>query len=140
MIPRQMSEIVRNQNPLVFPETAIVQQACRSMRERRVGAVLVTGASGELVGIFTGRDAVCRVLAEGLNPTLTTLADVMTRGPDVMPPRNTAIDALRMMQDGGYRHVPVVEGNKIVGIVSRGDFRGLEQARLDEETGLWERV
>ncbi len=140
MIPRQMSEIVRDQNPLTLPEATTVQQACCSMRDRRVGAVLVTGASGELVGIFTGRDAVCRVLAEGLNPGLTTLANAMTRQPDVMAPGKTAIDALRMMQDGGYRHVPVVEGRKIVGIVSRGDFRGLEQARLDEETGLWERV
>ena len=140
MIPRQMSDIVRNQNPLSFPESASVQQACRAMRDRRVGAVLVTGASGELVGIFTGRDAVCRVVGEGLNPTLTTLAEVMTREPDRMPPGKTAIDALRMMRDGGYRHLPVVDGDKIVGIVSSGDFRGLEQARLDEETGLWERI
>ena len=140
MLPRQMSEIVRNQNPLVLPEAAIVQQACRAMRDRAVGAVLVSSASGELVGIFTGRDAVTRVVAEGLNPALTTLAEVMTRKPDAMPPGKSAIDALRMMQDGGYRHVPVVDGRKIVGIVSRGDFRGLEQARLDEETGLWERV
>jgi CBS domain-containing protein len=140
MIPRQMSEIVRNQNPLIFSEAVTVQQACRSMRDRRVGAALVTDALGELVGIFTGRDAVCRVLAEGLNPTLTALADVMTRDPDVMPPRKNAVEALRMMQDGGYRHVPVVDGKKIIGIVSHGDFRGLEQARLDEETGLWERV
>ena len=140
MIPRQMSDIVRKQNPLTLPESASVQQACRAMRDRRVGAVLVTGASGELVGIFTGRDAVCRALAEGVNPALTTLASVMTRKPDTMPPGKTAIDALRMMRDGGYRHVPVVDGTKIVGIVSSGDFRGLEQARLDEETGLWEHI
>jgi predicted transcriptional regulator len=44
------------------------------------------------------------------------------------------------MQDGGYRHLPVVDNGRVVGIVSRGDFRGLEQARLDEETGLWECV
>jgi CBS domain-containing protein len=140
MVPRQMSDIVHNQNPLVLPHSATVQQACRAMRDRRVGAVLVSNESGNLVGIFTGRDAVCRPLAEGQNPTLTTLAEVMTREPDTIPPGKSAIDALRMMQDGGYRHVPVVDGNKIVGIVSRGDFRGLEQARVDEETGLWERV
>lgn len=137
---REMSEIVRNQKPLTLPETATVQQACRCMRDRRVGAVLVTGVSGELVGIFTGRDAVCRVLAEGLSAGFTTLGNAMTRKPDVIPPGKTAIDALRLMRDGGYRHLPVVEGVKIVGIVSHGDFRGLEQARMDEETGLWERV
>jgi CBS domain-containing protein len=140
MVPRQMSDIVRNQNPLTLPESASVQQACQAMRDRSVGAVLVTGTSGELVGIFTGRDAVCRALAEGLNPGLTTLATVMTRRPDTMPPGKTAIDALRLMRDGGYRHLPVVDGVKIVGIVSSGDFRGLERARLDEETGLWEHI
>jgi CBS domain-containing protein len=64
----------------------------------------------------------------------------MTSNPDTMTPGKTAIEALRMMQDGGYRHVPVVDGGTLVGVVSHGDFRGLEHARLDEETGLWERI
>jgi CBS domain-containing protein len=110
------------------------------MRDRQVGAVLVIVGERELVGIFTGRDAVCRVLAEGKDPAVTTLGEVMTRNPDSMPPSNTAIDALRLMQDRGFRHVPVVEKNKVLGVVSRGDFRGLEQDRLDEETALWEQI
>jgi CBS domain-containing protein len=57
-----------------------------------------------------------------------------------MPPTNSAIDALRLMQDGGFRHVPVIADNKVVGVVSHGDFRGLERARLDEETDIWERI
>ena len=57
-----------------------------------------------------------------------------------MAPGSTAIEALRLMRDGGYRHLPVVEGERIVGVVSRGDFRGLERDRLDEETGIWERI
>ncbi|HWA81648.1 MAG TPA: CBS domain-containing protein [Acetobacteraceae bacterium] len=57
-----------------------------------------------------------------------------------MPPGSTAIDALRLMQDGGFRHMPVVADGVVVGIVSRGDFRGLELDRLDEETGIWERI
>jgi len=44
------------------------------------------------------------------------------------------------MHDGGFRHVPVVEQDVVIGVVSRGDFRGLEHDRLDEETGLWERI
>jgi CBS domain-containing protein len=110
------------------------------MRERRVGAVLVTEGDRRLVGIFTGRDAVGRVLAEGKNAARTSIEQVMTREPDTMPPGKSAIDALRLMQDGGYRHIPVVDGGRVVGVISRGDFRGLEQARLDEETGLWERI
>jgi len=110
------------------------------MRERSVGAVLVTEGDDHLVGIFTGRDAVCRVLAEGRSADRTQIADVLTQDPDTMGPDKSAIEALHLMQDGGYRHVPVTDRGLVVGIVSRGDFRGLEQARLDEETGLWERI
>jgi CBS domain-containing protein len=140
MTNRQMSDIVKNQNPLTLPASTTVQRACERMRDRRVGAVLVTDDARHLLGIFTGRDAICRMLAAGKSPATTTLAEVMTQDPDAMAPGKTAIEALRMMQDGGYRHVPVVDGDIVVGVVSRGDFRGLEHARLDEETGLWERI
>jgi CBS domain-containing protein len=137
---RRMSEIVRHRTPVTLPASASVKEACRAMRDRRVGAVLVTEGDGKLLGIFTGRDAVCRVLAEAKDPAKTPLSEVMTCDPDCMPPDEHAVDALRMMGDAGYRHMPVVARGKVVGIVSRGDFRGLEQARLDEETGYWERV
>ena len=110
------------------------------MAERRVGAVLVTEGGNRLVGIFTGRDAVCRVLAEGKSAARTHLAEVMTADPVTMPPGKTAIEALRMMQDCGFRHIPVIENGGVVGIVSRGDFRGMEQARLDDETRMFERL
>ena len=109
------------------------------MHARKVGAVLVTNPNGELVGIFTARDAV-RLLAEGKNPSSTHLQQVMTQEPHCLPPRHKAIDALRLMRDGGFRHVPVVHEGLAIGIVSSGDFRGLEQDRLDEEIGIWERI
>lgn len=136
---REMAEIIRNQKPLTLPPSATVQEACRHMHERRIGAVLITDPGYALIGIFTGRDAV-RVLAEGKDPAATVLEGVMTRNPESMPPRCTAIEVLRLMRDGGFRHVPVVDGGRVAGIVSRGDFRGLEQDRLDEETGIWERM
>jgi CBS domain-containing protein len=110
------------------------------MRDRRVGAVLVTEGDRRLVGIFTGRDAVHRVLAEGKSAARTKLAEVMTRDPSTMPPGKAAIEALRLMEDGRYRHLPIVDKGKAVGIVSRFDFSGMELDRLDEETGLWERI
>ena len=82
----------------------------------------------------------CRVLAEGRDPVNTDLRAVMTPEPDTMLPGQSAIDALRQMEGCGYRHIPVVEGGKVVGIVSRGDFKGVEIDRIDEDTGLWERI
>ena len=137
---RKMSDIVRNQNPVTLQPSATVREACRCMRDRRVGAVLVTEGDQRLLGIFTARDAVHRVLADGKSAGRTKLAAVMTRDPDTMPPGKTAIEALRLMEDGRYRHVPIVDGGKVVGIVSRFDFSGTELDRLDEETGLWERI
>jgi CBS domain-containing protein len=140
MHQRHLLDIVHNRRPLVLSPSTTVQEACKSMHERRVGAVLVADSKHHLVGIFTGRDAVGRVVAAGRDPAKTRLADVMTPKPDVMSPGSTAMDALRRMTDGGFRHLPVVDGDKLIGIVSRGDFRAMEEARLDEETGLWERL
>jgi len=138
MTNRSLGDIVRRRAPAMLPTAATVQEACRLMRDCRVGAILVTESDGQLAGLFSGRDAVCRVTAEALDPKTTPLGAVMTVRPDTIGPAAHAIDALRMMQDGGYHHMPIVEGRRIVGIVSHGDFSGLERARLDEETGFWE--
>jgi CBS domain-containing protein len=135
---RCMGDIVRR-TPIVLPPTATVQRACQEMHDHRVGAILVTDEHQRLLGIFTGRDVV-RLLSEGRNPAHTHLDAVMTRGPAHLPPGHHAIDALRLMQDGGFRHVPVVDAGRVVGIVSHGDFRHFEHARLDEESDIWERI
>lgn len=137
---RRLSDIVLNQEPLMLPKSATVKEACHQMREHRAGSILVTDEHGHLQGIFTGRDAVYRVLAVGKNAGTTKLGDVMTASPETMNPDKTAIDALRLMWDGGFRHVPVVKAGKIIGVVSRGDFKGAEHDRLDEERGLWEHM
>ncbi len=123
-----------------MPPTATVLDAARQMRRRNVGAVLVAEGGNRLIGIFTGRDAVSRVLAEGKSAADTVLAEVMTAAPECLSSGHSAIDAFRLMQDARCRHLPVVNDGIVIGIVSRGDFRGLEQDRLDEETGLWEQI
>jgi CBS domain-containing protein len=140
MTDRPMQEIIVRRSPVTLPPGATVQAACTEMRNRRIGAVLVTDPEGRLLGIFTGRDAICRMLAEGRDPRSTRLEEVMTRGPETLGPRVKAIEALRLMRDGGFRHTPVVEGDRLLGIVSRGDFRGQEHARIEEESHLWERI
>jgi len=140
MAERHMLDIVHHQNPVTLRANKSVKEACSVMRERSIGAILVVEGKGHLIGIFTGRDAVCRVVAEGLNPATTRLQEVMTPTPISMKPGSTANDALHLMRDGGFRHIPVIDEDRVIGIVSKGDFRGMEQARLDEETQLWERI
>jgi CBS domain-containing protein len=135
---RPLARVIRRKL-VALPESATVQQACTLMHQHRIGAIVVTDADAGLQGIFTGRDAV-RLLAEGRNPAHTRLAEVMTRNPAHIPPGHHAIHALRLMHHGGFRHVPVVENGRVIGIVSTNDFRAMEHDRLDEETGYWERL
>lgn len=138
MRDQPIADLIRDQDPLTLPPETSIRDACARMRDRHVGAVLVTTDDGGLAGIFTGRDAVCRMLAEGLDAARVTLAEAMTPAPDTLPPTATAMDALRLMQDRHCRHVPIVREGRVVGIVSRGDFRALAHARLTEENGFFE--
>jgi CBS domain-containing protein len=137
---RKLADVVFEQRPLVLHCAVPVAEACRQMRDRQAGSVAVVDDGERLVGIFTGRDAVCRVLACGRDAQATALADVMTRDPASMSPEQTALDALRLMWDGGFRHVPLVKQGKVTGVVSRGDFKGFEQSRHETERDLWEHM
>jgi CBS domain-containing protein len=137
---RRLSEIIYDQHPLVMRPSTTVKAACRQMSERMAESVLIADEQGRLVGIFTERDAVCAVLAPGKNATKTTLSQVMTPNPVTMSPDNTAIEALRRMWDCGFRHIPLVQGERLLGVVSRGDFKGDERTRHEEERDLWEHI
>jgi CBS domain-containing protein len=137
---RKLSDMVFNQRPVTMRPADSVQVACERMHDTRVGSILVTDEQGTLVGIFTGRDAVCRVVAAGRNPERTRLSDVMTPKPVTLPPDKNAIEALRIMWDGGFRHIPVVEHGRLLGVISRGDFKADESNRLEEERDFWEHM
>lgn len=87
------------------------------MSENHVSAILVV-ERGRLVGIFTERDAVQRVLAARLDPLATPLSQVMTRDPVTVSPKESFGYALLLMHDNGFRHVPVVDGERPIGVVS----------------------
>lgn len=137
MTNRKLYVIVKDQHPLVMGEGENVQAACAAMHQRRAGTVLVVDGRNRLTGIFTGRDAV-RVIGAGGDVAATSLGRAMTKNPITVTPSARAIDALRLMSDGGFRHLPVVAEGRILGIVSRGDFLGSEIERLDEDEHLAE--
>lgn len=94
-----------------------VRQAAELMARRHVGAIVVVEGD-RLLGIFSERDAVFRVVARGLEPTTTPLAAVMTPAPVTVTPDRSFGHALSIMQAHGCRHLPVVEGGRPIGIVS----------------------
>ncbi len=112
------ADILRQFDPLMLSPSTTVALAARQMRNRNVSAALVVEGDAKLVGIFTERDALCRVLAEAKEPVTTTLAEVMTNNPDTITPQHTAKQVVRLMQDLRCRHLPIVQDGKAVGIVS----------------------
>ena len=102
------------------PPGTSVRAACCLMAEHQCGSVLVI-ERGRLLGIFTRGDLIRRVLAPGLDPNLTLLIEVMTTDPDTIRPHETVDEAIRRMDEYGYRHLPVVEGGTVVGMVALRD-------------------
>ncbi len=139
MLRRIIPDVIRGQRVLCLGGQSTARQAAKLMRKNNVGAVLIVEDEA-LKGILTVNDMTYRVIAEGRDPDKTLLGEIMTPDPDTVGSDTTAIEALRLMQDGDYRHLPVVDGGRILGLVSRRDFHGVEKARLDDETALWERI
>ena len=129
---RIVPDLVSNQTLASLPPSATVRDAARIMTERHIGAVLVA-VDGRLQGIFTERDVLARVVAVGLDPDDTVLGGVMTPNPDTVTPNDTALEALRKMSERGYRHLPVVDGERVVGIVSIRDLYAAVNHELAED-------
>jgi CBS domain-containing protein len=136
---RRIAEVVRLHEVHRLPPSATAVDAARLMKAKSCGAVMIT-RRGRLEGIFTERDLVNRVVALGLDPARTKLAKVMTQHPDTVRPDTLAAEALRMMEDCHYRHLPVIDSGRVIGMVSRRDFFGEEKAQLEHERTLWEHV
>ncbi len=122
---RTIRDVIKNQQPITAPANMSVRQAASVMKQRRIGAMMVV-EQGRLAGIFTERDALTGVVAEGRDPQTTTLAEVMTHNPRTISPDATFNAALELMHEGRFRHVPVVEDGVPVGMVSVRDAMGSE--------------
>ncbi len=129
---RIVPDLVSNQSLASLPPSATVRDAARIMAERHIGAVLVA-VDGRLQGIFTERDLLARVVAAGLDPDDTVLGGVMTPDPDTVAPGDTALVALRRMTECGYRHLPVVSGGQMIGMVSIRDLYAAANSELAED-------
>ena len=116
---------------LLAPEQS-VREAARYMTERRVGAVCVLEGS-RLVGVVSERDIMGRVVAQGLDLDRTSVGEVMTRDLAVAQASESHEDGLRRMKQAGCRHLPVVDGDKLVGMVAQRDLLQVDLSEKDEE-------
>jgi CBS domain-containing protein len=133
MPQRPIRSLIARQKILTVAADITIAEAARLMKKGMVGAVMVVKDDGRLAGIFTERDALFRVLAEGRDASATRLADVMTPHPRTIAPDKPFGHALLMMYDGGFRHVPVVENGKPIGMVSARDALGPELEEFESE-------
>jgi citrate synthase len=118
---------VMTSDPLTEEPSAPLASAAAAMRERGVGSAVVV-EDGNVVGIITERDIV-RAAAEGAHPTDHSIEEWMTRQPVTMPPSEGITHALEQMLDRNFRHIPIVDGDKLVGIVSLRQLIGAARIR-----------
>ena len=101
--------------------TANVAAAVKLLAERRIGAVVVTGAEKRVIGIVSERDIVRALGSHGHAALELPLTDVMTRRVETCAPAETISSIMERMTAGKFRHVPVVENDRLTGIISIGD-------------------
>jgi CBS domain-containing protein len=117
MFEQSIRSVMEHKKFFTVAPAETVSAVSRRMASRNLGAVLVV-KDGLLAGIFTERDAVFRVIAQGLDPEKTALQDVMTTQPVTLSPEKSFGHALLLMQEHGFRHLPVIEDGRPIGIVS----------------------
>jgi CBS domain-containing protein len=103
------------------PIDATIDEAVDKMNQELIGAVLVM-RGGDLAGIFTERDVLTKVVGRQMDTGTTPVADVMTKDVLVCDGSTTLEDAMRIVTERRFRHLPVTEGNRLIGMVSSGDL------------------
>ncbi len=107
-------------------------EAAQLMQKMNIAALIVTDDEGELVGIVTERDLTRRVIADDKDPHETTLDQIMTGDPETLSPSDSAGDALELMRTRSFRHLPVVDDGRVVGMVSVRDLYSAVKADLED--------
>lgn len=131
-------ELLRMKGPRVHTTTpdATVLEAAQAMNRHKIGALVVVDPG--IAGIISERDILTRVVAAERAPSRTRVADVMTREVITCGPGDRLDDLRRLMRERRVRHIPVVEGGRLAGLVSMGDVNAAETRTLTETIGYLE--
>ena len=114
-------DLVKDRDVYSVEASGTVLETAKFMAEHNIGAVAVVRGN-ELVGIFSERDLMKRVIAAGHNPANTLVEDVMTADPMVVSPQERITDCMRIMKERSFRHLPICDGRKLKGLLSLRDL------------------
>ena len=132
MVQKIIPDVISNQKLKTLDPDASVKAAASLMGSNRISAILVL-KSDRLIGIVTERDMTAKVLAHGLDPEKTKISEIMTPDPDCLSPNDSPNNALQIMSERGYRHLPVLDGEAAVGMVSIRDLYAFVKKNLEED-------
>lgn len=137
---RLIKQVIAGQTPLVSSPEITVQEAAKLMTERNVGAILLV-KNNKLVGIFSERDILKKIVAQGLDAAATPVSSVMVQHIKTITDDRPLAEALHMMHEGKFRHVPVLNENQVpIGVVSSRDAFSGEWAEFEIETRRMEEI
>jgi CBS domain-containing protein len=125
-------DIVKRRTVIAVSPDVSVRMASKLMSDHQIGAVVIM-ENDRLVSIFTERDLAVRVVAKNLDPDITPVGDVATVHPDTLGPGAAPRDALKLMRSGNYRHLPVLEEGRVVGMVSMRDLYQTVMRNLEDD-------
>ena len=128
--------VVCDRESFFVKDTATAMDAADYMADRRIGAVCVLDADGKLCGIFSERDLLNRVVVKRLDPAEVAIRDVMSEPRAVIDCADTPHEALERMERIGSRHLPVVDGDKFIGMLSMRDIMRVEISEQGAELQL----
>ena len=131
-----IKDVIRDREPYSIKATASVQDAAEFMSARNIGAVCVVDESGKLLGVFSERDVLNRVVVQRLDPTLVKVGDVASDLRAVIRCDETPHQALERMELIGTRHLPVVDDDRWVGMLSMRDLLRVELGEQGDEIKL----
>ncbi len=132
MLNRTIRSVIEGQTLVTLTPDMSIRHAAIIMAEHRIGAAPIL-EGGSLIGIFTERDMMTRVVAAGLDVDATRLGQVMTKHPETIQASRPVVHALHIMHEGGFRHLPVMEHGQVVGVISARDAQALELLNFERD-------
>jgi CBS domain-containing protein len=128
-----IKDVIRNREPYSTKATATVQEAAEFMAARNIGAVCVVDEEGKLLGVFSERDVLNRIVVPGRDPHSVRVGEVTSELRAVIRCDETPHQALERMEEIGTRHLPVVDGERWVGMLSIRDLLRVEVGEQGDE-------